>query len=607
MKEDEIRNSSLASDIANRDMNKRHFMQPLAVALVSLVFALLFFSMARVDLRQLEGVIHDMLKQKAFFVVEGIEAASQVRYDHILKSSAEIGGFLPGLPADDEAFAIQETLVKALIDLARDVDTWARKQSLILDELKALAASEHLHAIFILDKNGEVAFQSNPVSFRMSSQARDLASGRREATIHLFSGISESGTMAADFVGIRRQGGNGAVLLVMDRNSIQYWAMKISTRAAIENSPMGRGIVYLAAEDAQERLLTQIGNVPSEKVSECLLLAGSAREPDNPVSACVKFGNIKFLEVFLPFQLDGHVVGKIRVGLETRETDAMLQEKRRHIFLWTGLMMAIGILVLGLLYQTQNRHISRLQAVQEHLYHAERLSSLAKLGAKVAHEVRNPLNAISMAAQRLQREFAPAESGKNQEEFGYITMIVRDESQRINAIVEDFLSLSRSDRLNLHQASIAAVLERVHFLVREEVLARGIRVEIQGLENFRLMVMMDVHKMEQALLNIVRNAADAISGEGAITLVLENYKKNFIRIRVRDTGAGIAANETGRIFDPNYTTKPTGTGLGLSIAHEIVLAHGGEIRVQSIQGRETVFDILLPGLERGNEEKRIGA
>jgi len=130
----------------------------------------------------------------------------------------------------------------------------------------------------------------------------------------------------------------------------------------------------------------------------------------------VKFGDVKFLEVFLPFQLDGQVVGKIRVGLETRETDAMLQEKSRHIFLWTGLMMAIGILVMGLLYQTQNRHISRLQVVQEHLYHAERLSSLAKLGAKVAHEVRNPLNAISMAAQRLQREFAPA--GKRKKSRG---------------------------------------------------------------------------------------------------------------------------------------------------------------------------------------------
>lgn len=593
--------------MASRHMSKRRFMQPLAVALVSLVFTLLFFNMARVDLRQLEGVIHDMLKQKAFFVVEGIEAASQIRYDRILKSGATIDGFQPGLPADDETFAIQETLVKALVDLARDVDTQAQKLPLIPDELKTLAALEHLHAIVILDNNGNVAFQSSPVSLQMSSQARDLVSGRREAAVHLFGGIGESGAIAADFVGIRRQDGNGAVLLVMDKNSIQYWAMKISTRAAIENSPMGRGIVYLAAEDAGERVLTQIGSVPSEKVSECLLLAGSAREPDNPVSACVKFGDIKFLEVFLPFKLDGHVVGKIRVGLETRETDAMLQEKRRHIFLWTGLMMAIGILVLGLLYQTQNRHISRLQAVQENLYHAERLSSLAKLGARVAHEVRNPLNAISMAAQRLQREFAPAESGKNQEEFGYITRIVRDEIQRINTIVEDFLSLSRSDRLNLRQASIAAVLERVHFLVREEVQSRGIRVEIQGLENNRLMVLMDVHKMEQALLNIVRNAADAISGEGVITLVLESYKKDFIRIRVRDTGAGIVATETGRIFDSDYTTKPTGSGLGLSIAHEIVLAHGGEIRVQSVQGRETVFDILLPGLEQGNEEKRIGA
>jgi signal transduction histidine kinase len=110
---------------------------------------------------------------------------------------------------------------------------------------------------------------------------------------------------------------------------------------------------------------------------------------------------------------------------------------------------------------------------------------------------------------------------------------------------------------------------------------------------------MDANKMEQALLNIVRNAADSISGQGSIMISLEHSGKNLASIKVRDTGAGIPAGDEQRIFEPYYTTKEKGTGLGLSIAHEIILAHGGEIRVQSKPEQGTTFEILLPRQERG--------
>ena len=104
--------------------------------------------------------------------------------------------------------------------------------------------------------------------------------------------------------------------------------------------------------------------------------------------------------------------------------------------------------------------------------------------------------------------------------------------------------------------------------------------------------------MEQALLNIVRNAADSISDQGSIMISLEHSGKNLISIKVRDTGEGIPAGEEQKIFEPYYTTKEKGTGLGLSIAREIILAHGGEIRVQSKPEQGTTFEILLPRQER---------
>jgi signal transduction histidine kinase len=582
------------SDVRNRDRDKRRFLQPLAVALVSLFFVLLFFSMAMMDLRQLEGVLLDMLNKRAFYVVEGIRKSSQEKYNRLMRVTEELRGLYPDLPAYDETFAIQESLAKTLIDLARYLDFDQRMEPLTHEKLKNIGVSENLHSIAMLDERGEVAFQSAPVPPDVLSRSRGLAEGRQEVAVHLFDGVSgTSGDKVVGFVGIRKHEGKGAVLLVLDKEGLGYWGLRISIREAVEALQRGGGVVYLAVEDAKGRVFARAGSIPEEKVEECLLAAGSARDPNSPVSQCVKVGNVKFLEVLVPFKLDAQAIGKARVGLETRETDELLLEKRRHIFLWTGLMAIIGFLAMGLLYQTQNRHIARLQAVRERLHQAERLSSLAKLGARVAHEVRNPLNAISMATQRLQRDFAPSENEKEKEEFGRIAQIVRDEIRRINAIIEDFLGLSRSDRLDLREQSPSELLDRIVFLVREETQSMGIRIEKQWERDSRL-ILMDASKMEQALLNIVRNAVHSISGKGTITISMEKAKKNSVSIKVRDTGAGIPWGEQGRIFDAYYTTKQNGTGLGLSIANEIILAHGGEIRVQSELARGTTFEVLLP-------------
>lgn len=239
------------------------------------------------------------------------------------------------------------------------------------------------------------------------------------------------------------------------------------------------------------------------------------------MSDCVKVWDIKFIEVLLPFKMNGQVVGKARVGLETQETDELLIEKRRHIFVWTGLMVAVGFLAMGFLYRTQNRHLAKLQTVREQLYQGEKLSSLAKLGAEVAHEVRNPLNGISMALQRLQRDFAPGENEQKHEEFEYITHKVRDEIRCINAIIEDFLSLSRSDRLEFRRHSLKDIVAKIVFLVMEEVRAKGICIEKQW-EQGSFSMLVDANKMEQALLNLLRNAADSVAARGTVRISLEH-------------------------------------------------------------------------------------
>jgi signal transduction histidine kinase len=597
---DQGRNASPTPDIRSRDGNKRPFLQPLAVVLVSLLFALLFLGMALMDLRQIEGVLLDMLQKRALHVVESIEKNSQDMYNRLMRNQEESRSLGPSPLTYDETFAARESVAKALIDLGRYIDFQSRTELMPLNELQGIASSENIYSIALLDKNGAVELQSGPVPPDFVSRAKGLAEGTQQVAVHLFDGVSETSTSkdkVVGFVGVVRQEGKGAVLLILDRKGLEYWGEKISIQQAVDEQPRGGSVVYMAVEDAGGRILSEAGRAPEEKVGQCLLTAGKVHGAESPMSECVRLGDIKFMEVMVPFKLDGQVVGKARVGLETRETVQLLSEKRRHIFFWTGLMMLIGILVMVILYQTQNRHISKLQTVGERLHQAERLSSLAKLGAEVAHEVRNPLNAVSMATQRLERDFAPSENGRNKEEFRRITRIVREEIRRIDAIIEDFLGLSRKERLDLRERSLPDLLDRVVFLIREETMARGIQVQKQLGDDANL-VLMDANKMEQALLNIIRNAVDSIAGDGSIVISLEARSKDLVGVKVRDTGPGIPSGTEQRIFDPFYTTKPNGSGLGLSIAREIIRAHGGKIVVQSDPNKGTTFEVLLPRSER---------
>jgi signal transduction histidine kinase len=570
--------------------DRRRFLQPLAIALVSLLLAILFLAMAMMDLRRLESLLAGVLKMKAVSIIESIEKASQNKYVSLARGGEEPSNPFSGLPIDEDTFSIQESLARALIDLGRNIDYREQTGSLSHEEIQDVAAAGHISAVIFLDEEGQIVFRSNPAVENPLPLNAGLVKGQQEIAIHLFNRApaQEGGS----YVGIRRQKGKGAVLLVLDGSGLQYWEWRIAIQGAIDELQWGKGVVYLAVADTRRGIVAQAGSLPEAKVEECMLMAGSQRDPDNSVSQCMKVGDVKFLELSLPFHMDGKVIGTALVGLETQETDRLLVENRRHVFLWAGLMMTIGLLAMTLLYRTQNRHISRLQAMQERLYHAERLSSLGKLGAGVAHEIRNPLNAVSIATQRLQRECSPQESEKKLK-FERITQIIRDEIKRLNGIIEDFLSLSRSSRVDLRRQSMGDLLEKLVFLVREEAQEKGIRIERRWIDPAPF-ILMDVNKMQQALLNLIRNAMEAIPGEGSVVISIENHRNNLTIVKIHDTGMGIPPGEEGRIFDPFYTTKERGLGLGLCITHEIILAHGGEIRVESEQGKGTTFEILLP-------------
>jgi len=254
---------------------------------------------------------------------------------------------------------------------------------------------------------------------------------------------------------------------------------------------------------------------------------------------------------------------------------------------------------MWLLYHDQNLHMAGIVEMERQLEKAERLSSLGQLAAGVAHEIRNPLNAISIATQRLKRDFIPSNPQKA-EEFQTLSGVIKDEIKRLNGIIEEFLTFSKSRRLEFHNYSVTEVLQKIVNLIREEAETKRIHIETHWHLN-SADIPMDVNKLQQALLNIIKNALESIHDEeGKISISVDKEGKNYIIVRISDTGCGMTEEELNSIFNPEYTTKEKGVGLGIPLAFEIIRGHGGDIRVISRKGRGTTFEIILPR-ERLNE------
>jgi len=204
-----------------------------------------------------------------------------------------------------------------------------------------------------------------------------------------------------------------------------------------------------------------------------------------------------------------------------------------------------------------------------------------------------------MASQRLKREYMPADEEKKKE-FGTLAGVIRDEIRRLNGIIEEFLTFSKSRRLELRDCPVQEVLQKIVNLISEEAAAKGISLRTDWASE-PVVIPMDMDKLQQALFNFVKNAMESISGDGIVTLSIRNAENGRVGIRVTDTGCGMTTEEVDRIFNPEYTTKEKGLGLGLPLAHEIIRGHGGEIRVLSRKGEGTTFEILLPA-ERHNDK-----
>jgi two-component system NtrC family sensor kinase len=238
-----------------------------------------------------------------------------------------------------------------------------------------------------------------------------------------------------------------------------------------------------------------------------------------------------------------------------------------------------------------------LKRAHDHVLRVEKMASIGKMAAVVAHEINNPLSGILTYAKLLHKwlDRGDTQGEKRQEALECLDLIA-GESRRCGDLVRNLLTFSRTAPINLQSSDLNAIVDRSIRLVRHQLEMNGVQLQLDLASNLP-MVQCDQAQIEQVLLALIMNAIDAMPRGGNLWLTtLTANTPDEIEIRVRDDGSGIPPDILPNIFEPFLTTKESGhgVGLGLAISHSIIERHGGSIAVQSQYGKGTEFLIHLP-------------
>lgn len=233
------------------------------------------------------------------------------------------------------------------------------------------------------------------------------------------------------------------------------------------------------------------------------------------------------------------------------------------------------------------RDLTEAKRLEKEIQRKEKMTAMGHLAAGVAHEIRNPLNAISMIAQRYEKEFAPKKGVK---EYHKLTGVLKKETLRVNRIIQQFLSFARPHPVQITEIPSVEFISHVATLFKPQADNKEISFTWDA---EKIILKIDPEQMTQAVLNLLQNALDATPKEGSITLRLLKTKTEA-HIEVSDTGSGIAPELQQRIFNLYYTTKTTGTGMGLAITQQIISQHNGSLDLKNHFPMGTVFTISIP-------------
>jgi signal transduction histidine kinase len=258
---------------------------------------------------------------------------------------------------------------------------------------------------------------------------------------------------------------------------------------------------------------------------------------------------------------------------------------------------------IGELAANFNEMVSKLrerEQLEKRLYEAEHLSRVGQLASGIAHEIRNPLNYISLAVDHLKSDIVQS-CPEKKTEFEELLDKIKEEVRRVNYMVLNFMSYGRPLKLRLTSISYQELVGKALPLLEEKLVEQRIEVKWDESSDIPLLEA-DPELLRNCLVNLITNAAQSMPDGGIITLAARfEAETRRALLTVADQGVGIRPEDIPKISQPYFTTKEAGIGLGLAITERIVKEHGGELSVESAVGKGTVFTIALPQPDKENE------
>jgi len=438
--------------------------------------------------------------------------------------------------------------------------------------------------------------------------------GSRGDPAHLFPSLPKGAKVrrfwegSAFGVAVPAQSFSGAIAVHADAEYLLNFRREIGVERLIEDLGRQSGVVAVALLDRDLTVLVSSNTADVGQREEDVFLreawqAGTVRGRRHRLA-----DGREVYEVVKPFILETRQAGLVRLDLGTEGLAGAARQAQRGILSYSLGLLLVGITGAVAIFWIQARYLAERRTLEAAMANEQRLSAVGNLAAGVAHEIRNPLNAISIGLQRLRMEFAPAEP-EARAEYGRFTEIIQAEVGRLNTIVQQFLSLARPSRLTLTEEPMAPILEELLTLLSSQASAQQIRI-VSELELGGARIRMDRQQLLHAFMNVLLNAVQAMPDGGILTVrakaisdfgfrISDSAIRNpqsAIVIEVEDTGPGIPPEHRDRIFEPYFTTKEGGTGLGLALAYKIFQEHDGSITVESRVGSGATFLIMLPAV-----------
>jgi signal transduction histidine kinase len=543
------------------------------------------------EINRTQNGFYLLLEREATVLIQHFEKNIQEALTSLEWMESEPGKYSPNAPVSGLFFGLEDSVAEYLLEAVHRVDQIDREKPLAPPDFQYLIDQYGITSIEIYDSRGN-SLRGWPSPFSSSEKRRllhELIEKKQPVAIDLLGKPLSEGQLFS--MAVWRRTNPEIIALYLNGEQLKRLLRKFAIQRAISDIGLREGILYISIQDTSLNVIANTDPTLIGRKEENPFLKNSLQDKQVLFRHYQSSKGEEIFEVVKSFSLKDKTMGLIRIGYTPEEIQPVLNQIKKNVFLSVFFFLILGISAITLIWVNQNRHLRKIKEMEDRIQLAERLSSLGHLAAGVAHEIRNPLNAIGMGLQRLKREFPPQEESKKEEYLSFTELIFK-EIRRVNEIIEQFLTLSQPFQLNLKVSSLQELLKNLITLFQEE--ASSLRITLQPeIPSDLPLIKMDPERLTQAFINIMKNGMQAMEQGGTLHIEIKSQKEG-VEVIISDSGSGIPPEQMEKIFNYYYTTKEKGVGLGLPIAHRIIEAHGGQLKIESRVGAGTKVTVTLP-------------